>query len=117
MPFCGLRIRRAWLIAVVAVGVQQMSVVGAQQAMHSESRKVKERVSPVYPELARKLNIHGKVKLEATVGPDGKVRSVRVLGGHPLLVTAAQDAMNKWKFEAAPTETTQVVEFEFTPAS
>ena len=76
-------------------------------------RKVKTRIAPVYPELARRMNVTGKVKIEVVVAPDGHVKSTRVVGGHPLLVQACQDALKDWKFVAAPEETTQIVEFDF----
>jgi outer membrane biosynthesis protein TonB len=37
------------------------------------------------------------------------------VGGHPLLVNAAVDAVKKWRFDAASEETTGVVEFKFDP--
>lgn len=80
------------------------------------SRKVKTRVSPQYPDLARRMNISGTVRLQVVVGPDGSVRATNVLGGHPLLVQAASDAVRKWKFEPGA-ETTGVVEVKFSPAS
>jgi protein TonB len=76
-------------------------------------RKVKSKSSPVYPELARRMNVSGKVKIEVIITPDGHVRSTRVLGGHPLLVQVCQDAVKEWKFFPAPEETTQIVEFDF----
>ena len=86
----------------------------AQTANTDESRrKVKTKVSPVYPELARRMNVVGKVKIEVVIAPDGRVKTTRVVGGHPLLVQACQDAVKEWRFVAAPEETTQIVEFEF----
>jgi protein TonB len=76
-------------------------------------RKVKSKTSPVYPELARRMSVSGKVKIEVIITPDGHVRSTRVLGGHPLLVQVCQDAVKEWKFFPAPEETTQIVEFDF----
>jgi len=76
-------------------------------------RKVKTRTAPQYPELAKRMNVAGKVKIAVVITPDGHVKSKRVVGGHPLLVQACQDAVKEWKFVAAPEETTQVVEFEF----
>src|SRR6266576_3155387 len=55
----------------------------------------------------------GKVKTEVVIGADGRVKTTRVVGGHPLLVHACQDAVREWRFLPAPEETTQVVEFEF----
>lgn len=79
-------------------------------------RKVKSKVTPVYPELAKRMNVTGKVKIEVIISPDGHVKSTRAIGGHPLLVQACQDAVKEWKFMAAPEESTQVVEFDFTGA-
>jgi TonB family protein len=76
-------------------------------------RKVMARVAPAYPDLAQKMHIHGMVKIEATVRPNGSVRSTRVMGGSPVLVEAAEDAVKKWKFETAQNETTQVVQVSF----
>jgi protein TonB len=89
----------------------------AQSGSTDESkRKVKTKVSPVYPELARRMNVAGKVKIEVVISPDGHVKTTRVVGGHPLLVQACQDAVKEWKFAPASEETTQVVEFEFRAA-
>jgi TonB family protein len=86
-------------------------------SQHQElPRKVKARVSPLYPDLARRMNISGTVRLQVVVGPDGSVRATNVLGGHPLLVQAAADAVRKWKFEPGA-ETTGVIEVKFSPAS
>ena len=76
-------------------------------------RKVLSRVAPAYPELAKKMHIRGTVRVEAIVRPNGTVKSTRVLGGNPVLVNAAQDAVTKWKFEPAQGETTEVVQLTF----
>jgi|SRR5215472_8887870 len=76
-------------------------------------RKVKTFVKPDYPETARKLQISGTVRLEATVTPDGKVRDTKVLGGSPLLVQEATNAVKKWRYEDAPKETVETVEVVF----
>jgi len=86
----------------------------AQSGSTDESkRKVKTKTAPLYPELARRMNVTGKVKIEVVITADGRVKSTRVVGGHPLLVQACQDAVKEWKFATSPEETTQVVEFEF----
>lgn len=92
-------------------------IASAQSASEEGKRKVKVKVTPVYPELAKRMNVSGKVKIEVIITSDGKVKSTRALGGHPLLVQASLDAVKEWKFAAAPEETTQVVEFEFSPNS
>ena len=81
----------------------------------TSTRKVKTRVEPQYPELAKKNNITGSARVELLVMPDGKVKEVRVLGGNPVLVQAVVTAVMKWKYEPAPEESTIVVKFDFTP--
>lgn len=76
-------------------------------------RKVRSKVVPDYPQLAKQMNVTGKVKIEATIAADGHVTSTRVVGGSPLLVNAALDAIKRWRFEPAPKDTTEVVEFTF----
>ena len=79
------------------------------------NRKVKSKVTPSYPELARRLNITGVVKVQVTVSANGSVKDAKVMGGHPVLVNAAMDAVKKWRFETASQETTGMVEFHFDP--
>jgi TonB family protein len=76
-------------------------------------RKILAKATPAYPELARKMHLFGTVKLEAVVSPDGKVKSTRLLGGHPLLTQAAVDAIGRWRWAPAAGETTELVEFHF----
>jgi TonB family protein len=78
-------------------------------------RRAKSKVNPFYPDLARKMNITGVVKVEVTVAPNGTVKEARVVGGHPVLATAALDAAKKWRFEPAGAESSGVIEFKFEP--
>jgi TonB family protein len=84
-----------------------------ENAAESAKRKVKTKTLPEYPELARQMNATGKVKIEATISADGKVTNTKVIGGSPLLVGAAQEALKKWRFETAAKESVEVVEFDF----
>ncbi len=84
-----------------------------ENSADSAKRKVKTKTVPEYPELARQMNATGKVKIEATISADGKVTNTKVIGGSPLLVGAAQDALKKWRFEPAAKESVEVVEFDF----
>jgi protein TonB len=56
------------------------------------------RVTPVYPELARRARVSGIVVLEVTVDEEGTVTEVRVLRGHPLLDEAAAAAVRQWRY-------------------
>jgi TonB family protein len=89
--------------------------IGQTLSAESSGRKVKQRVTPQYPEIARRFNTSGIVKLSVEITPGGDVRNVKVLGGHPLLIPAAEDAVRKWKYEPAKESTTEFVEFQFVP--
>ena len=102
---------------IVALIVLTTSLGAAQSPPKpaNSERKITSRVAPNYPELAKRTHMHGTVKIEAVVRANGSVRSTRVLGGNPVLVDAAMDAVAKWKFEPAQNETTEVIPLEFAP--
>ena len=72
-------------------------------------------MEPIYPDLARKMNITGTVKVAVVVAPNGTVKEAKLLGGHPVLANAALDAVRKWRFEPAAVDTSGVVDFKFEP--
>jgi TonB family protein len=51
-----------------------------------------------YPRLAHLALVQGRVELEALVSPEGAVKDVKVVSGHPLLVAAARDSLRQWRF-------------------
>jgi TonB family protein len=76
-------------------------------------RKVKNRVEPVYPDLAKRNNISGSVRVEVLITPDGRVKDVKVLGGNPVLAEAVVTAVMKCKYEPAAEESSVVLKFDF----
>ncbi len=84
-------------------------------ASAQDGRKTKVKVDPVYPELARRLQLGGVVKIEVVIAPAGTVKSTKVVGGNPVLVEAALNALRKWKYESGPEESHEIVEFHFNP--
>jgi TonB family protein len=86
-----------------------------QEAQGELVRRAKSKVAPVYPELARKLNLTGTVKVEVVVAPNGVVKDAKVVGGHPVLATAALEAARKWRFEPTALESSGIVDFKFEP--
>jgi TonB family protein len=84
-------------------------------AQDHPERKIRVRVEPVYPDIARKMKLNGTVRVQVVVSPNGSVKETKVIGGHPILVTAAVDAVKKWKFEPASAESTGILEIRFDP--
>ena len=88
---------------------------GQQSSSSAETtRRIVKQAPAVYPEMARKLGLGGTVKVVAVIAADGDVKSVEPVGGSPLLIKAAEDAVAKWKF-APGAESRQTVELHFNP--
>jgi periplasmic protein TonB len=60
--------------------------------------RILERILPAYPALARQLRVSGVVQLAGIIDRDGRVKSLQVISGHPLLVKAAVEAVQKWRY-------------------
>jgi TonB family protein len=102
-------------VAIYAGLSTQVSLAQKQdQAEHAE-RKILTKVDPVYPDLAKRMHLGGVVKVEAIVRPNGNVKSTRVVGGNPVLIESATDAIRKWKFQTASSESTEIVQLTFEP--
>lgn len=99
----------AVLVAIAIISFSQLQAQGTLTPL----RKIVTRVAPAYPELAKKMHIQGTVRVEAVVRPNGTVKSTRILGGNPVLIESASDAVKKWKFEPGQSETTEVVQLAF----
>jgi TonB family protein len=93
--------------------VLPMKAPAQDNAAEAGKRKVRTKVAPEYPALAKQMNVTGKVKIEATVAADGHISGTKVVGGSPLLVNAALNALKQWHFEPAAKESTEIVEFTF----
>ena len=110
------RIVVALMAAVTLTGILGPRQVRAQAPQSEEIvRRAKNRVQPAYPDLASKMHISGTVKIEVTVAPNGTVKEARIVGGHPLLASAALEAAKKWRFEPAAAESTGIIDFKFEP--
>jgi TonB family protein len=82
-------------------------------------RKIKD-VHPVYPASMRDAGREGVVPIEALIGRDGTVHSVRVLSAniHPDFAVSAADAVRQWRFDptllnGVPVEVSMTVSIRF----
>jgi protein TonB len=53
---------------------------------------------PAYPQLAKQARISGTVRLAALISADGRIRDLRVVSGHPMLIQAAIEAVRQWVY-------------------
>jgi protein TonB len=83
------------MVMILAVACSVLSFASDE----SGGRKVRSKVAPSYPEMAKRLSVSGSVKLELVVAANGSVKAVRPLGGHPMLIDAAVSAVKQWRYE------------------
>ncbi len=57
-----------------------------------------DKKEPDYPKIARESGAKGQVELVAKVGVDGRVKSVQILKGHPMLQGPARAAVLQWRY-------------------
>lgn len=109
-------VRNATMILIAAMLVISLSFYGVRANGQTEKGRVaKTKVAAVYPDLARRANIAGTVKVQVVVARNGQIKDSRPIGGNAVLVKAAMEAVKQWKFEPASSETTEVLEFKFQP--
>ena len=77
------------------------------------------KVQPVYPQLAKQARVQGSVHFTAIIGKDGTIQNLQLIGGHPLLVQAAQDAVKQWLYKPTllngePVEVVTQIDVNFT---
>jgi protein TonB len=76
------------------------------------------RKEPEYPKIAKQTGAKGIVVLNATIGKDGRIKSVKVVSGHPMLQNAAIEAVKQWVYKptllnGTPVETETQVQLNF----
>lgn len=113
MPPIRLRLSFFLLLPIVIIGAAPLRLANAQDS--SQARRIIRKTLPTYPALARQINLAGTVKVAAVVAPDGKVKSVEAMGGSPLLIESAKDAILQWKFSPAAAESREIIELHFNP--
>lgn len=103
------------LIKSVAFVCMAMLLSFPLDSFAQEGRKPISRPAPVYPEMAKKYGVKGSVKVEIVIAADGHVKETKILGGHPMLAAAVEDALKNWKYAPAAGESTAVLDFDFHP--
>jgi protein TonB len=61
--------------------------------------QVVHRVHPTYPKQALARKLHGPVVLQAIVSKQGKVDSLQLVSGDPILAQAAASAVKQWRYK------------------
>ncbi len=103
------------ILALAKAGSAPPSTAANSASPVEGPRRLERSDPPEYPEIAERMKLTGTVQVQALVRPDGTVKDVKVLGGHPLLADALARAVKQWKYQPAARETVEVVKFSFGP--
>jgi TonB family protein len=110
-----MRMRHFWVLSALIL-ISGTLLMRGQQSSTDNPRAIVRKVVPAYPDAARRINLAGTVKLLATVAPNGTVKAIQPMGGSPILVQAAQEAVYRWQFAPGSSETKEPVELHFNAA-
>jgi TonB family protein len=108
-----------FLLACPPAQAQAASSHGIERLDSEAAAKLLIHVTrPAYPAVAKVNFVHGAVKLQITVTPEGRVSEVHVIEGQPLLAVAALEAVEEWLYRpyisrgtAVPFSTDVIVQF------
>jgi TonB family protein len=84
------------------VNATKVEITGSatgEEPLSPASLRQPEGFSATYPLLAQHMNVQGSVVLQAVIGADGVVQTLRVLRGPAILTSAAEQAVRQWKFK------------------
>jgi TonB family protein len=98
-----------------AEGVHTLTVASESNPGGPGDRKLVSRIEPEYPQVLRARSIGGTVRLRVTIAPSGTVKRVEIQGGDAVLGEAAANAVAKWKYSPARSETSDEVAITFDP--
>lgn len=107
--------RRFILFFLVLLAVTASAAAAQDSDTSPQARKLVHKVAPAYPDLARRTRLSGVVKLRVTIAPSGSVKLIEPVGGNPVLLKAAHDAVTNWKYAPASDETRETIELRFDP--
>ena len=79
--------------------VQPVQKAEATDIKDIDNPRLVHKVEPEYPIVAKKACVEGTVVIEAVTNAAGDVAEAKVISGHPLLRTAAVNAVKEWKYE------------------
>jgi TonB family protein len=82
-----------------ATAAAPRAVTRVRVGSEAQAAKLVYQPKPEYPALAKSARVQGAVRLEVVVAKDGTVEKLRVLSGHPMLVEAAEAAVERWRYE------------------
>ncbi|HVB58133.1 MAG TPA: energy transducer TonB [Candidatus Acidoferrales bacterium] len=84
-----------------------------------EAASLINKVTPIYPPIAKTAHVSGTVVLHAIIAKDGTIQELQFVSGPPLLMKAAMDAVREWRYRPTmlngdPVEVDTTIDVVFT---
>jgi TonB family protein len=84
-----------------------------------QSAKLIDKATPSYPPLAKQARVQGTVRFNVLIAKDGRVQTLELVNGHPLLVPSATEAVSRWVYQPTllngePVEVQTTIDVNFT---
>jgi TonB family protein len=79
--------------------------------------KVLKKVIPAYPEILKKMNVSGTVRISVTIAADGTVKDIEARGGNAIFIDSVAAAVRSWKFVPGERQRTAEISVTFTCCS
>src|SRR5215472_10469075 len=84
-----------------------------------EAASLINKVTPVYPPIAKTAHVSGTVVLHAIISKDGTIQELQYVSGPPLLMKSAMDAVKEWRYRPTmlngdPVEVDTTIDVVFT---
>lgn len=92
-PTAGTELASAETAPLTNAGERVQMSTDARQALAARPMR------PEYPLLARQMKVQGAVVLNADIGKDGGIQTLKVVGGPSILADAAREAVKQWRFK------------------
>lgn len=94
--------RRTGFVLLVLVSVGTTLSVRAQSVLEVDAKTIQQHIDkmafPVYPPIAKAAHVQGTVVFDLRIGTEGRIESMKVVSGPPMLQQAATDCLQKWTF-------------------
>src|SRR5205807_1822078 len=93
------RLLRSAIIFISAVLIASTSFAPYSSRAFAEDhpeRKVRTRVEPVYPEIARRMNLNGTVRVQVVISPNGSVKDTKASAAQ---ATEMSETTDKIRFQ------------------
>ncbi len=95
-----MRVCKTALLALALPAL--VTCIFAQDVLQVDAKTIQQHVDhkvfPVYPPIAKAAHVQGTVVLDLRIGTTGKIESIDVVSGPPMLRQAAIDCVKQWTF-------------------